>query len=88
MVEPKILTLWKLLGGRLFNIPSYQRSYSWEPKHRENLFDDIKKSYSEEKAPHFMSTVVGLSRGTEKIMIDTDEYEEIDIVDGHSELRH
>ena len=84
MVEPKILTLWELLSGRLFNIPQYQRSYSWEKKHRRNLFDDIKKSYSKEKAPHFMSTVVGLERGKENIWSNV--YKKIDIVDGQQRI--
>ncbi len=90
MVKPKmqfdmdLLTLWDLLGGRLFNIPSYQRSYSWGPEHRKNLFDDIRKSYSKEKTPHFMSTVVGLSQGIEEIR--TNQYERIDIVDGQQRI--
>ena len=42
-IRPDNLTLDKLLQGRLFRIPDYQRAYSWETKQREDLFGDIKK---------------------------------------------
>lgn len=85
MMEPKLFSLAELLNKRLFKIPPYQRSYSWQSKQRENLFDDIKKSYLAETAKdHFMATIVGLRQ--EKVHIITDEYQEVDIVDGQQRI--
>ncbi len=84
-VQPLYLTLDGLLSKRLFRIPQYQRAYSWEPKQRKDLFDDIKGSYDFETAKeHFMATVVGLRR--EKRLIVTDDHQVIEVVDGQQRI--
>ena len=80
----KFLTLTELLGSRLFRIPQYQRAYSWERKHREDMFEDIRALERDEERTHFMATVVGLYR--EKRTIVTDEYSVIEVVDGQQRL--
>ena len=42
MLQPELFSLSKLLSEKLYTIPDYQRSYSWESKQRKALFDDIK----------------------------------------------
>ncbi len=42
LIQPKFLSLSDLLANRLFRIPQYQRSYSWETKHREDMLQDIR----------------------------------------------
>ena len=42
-IVPQYLTLSKLLDGRLFHIPEYQRAYSWTSNERQDLFGDIEK---------------------------------------------
>ena len=42
-IHPQHLTLSKLLDGRLFRIPEYQRAYSWTSNERKDLFGDIEK---------------------------------------------
>ncbi|MGB3238802.1 MAG: DUF262 domain-containing protein [Geitlerinemataceae cyanobacterium] len=60
-IRPENLTLDKLLQGRLFRIPDYQRAYSWETKQRKDLFGDIEKlARTQTDRRHFMSTVVCL----------------------------
>ena len=84
-IEPRALTFTQLLQGRLFRIPPYQRAYSWQRKHRQDMFDDI---FSLKNKPdfqkHFMATVVGQHTDTVRILADV--YDKIDIVDGQQRL--
>ena len=84
-IQPTSLTLWQLLAGRLFQIPDYQRSYSWTARQRRDLFDDIKTLMSRDSSEsHFMATVVCLRRRT--IQLGTDIYQRLDVVDGQQRL--
>ncbi len=83
-IEPKALTFTQLLQGRLFRIPPYQRAYSWERKHRRDMFDDILNLKEKPNNLHFMATIVGLHTAT--IQILADDYDRIDIVDGQQRL--
>lgn len=88
-IEPKFLTFDELLQKRLFKIPDYQRAYSWTTKERKDLFNDILKLYEYNDYPdgyrnHFMATVVCCSK--EKVVYETDEYEDFDIVDGQQRI--
>ncbi len=85
MIQPKYLKLHELLNGRLFRIPHYQRAYSWEEKQRNNLFSDIERLHTDASdSVHFMATMVGLNRGRK--IIESDEYHEIEVVDGQQRL--
>src|SRR5277367_1804499 len=84
LIQPKFLSLSDLLANRLFRIPQYQRSYSWERKHRHDMFEDIKALREQPDRRHFMATVVGMSRGRRTIV--TDEYSVIEVVDGQQRL--
>jgi hypothetical protein len=84
-IQPQYLTLAKLLDGRLFRIPEYQRAYSWTSHQREDLFGDIEKMHA--KGPeegHFMAAVVGLRR--DKQILGTDEFHVMEVVDGQQRL--
>jgi hypothetical protein len=84
-IQPQYLTLSKLLDGRLFEIPEYQRAYSWTQKQRSDLFGDIETTYS--KGPeegHFMAAIVCLRRRRQ--MLGTDEYFVLEVVDGQQRL--
>ena len=84
-IHPQYLPLAKLLAGRLFRIPEYQRAYSWTKRQREDLFDDIRKAYGKGlDEGHFMAAVVGLRR--EKQSLGTDEYDVVEVVDGQQRL--
>jgi hypothetical protein len=45
MVSTK-LPLSKLFDGRLFQIPDYQRAYSWTRHQRRDLFGDLQKTHA------------------------------------------
>jgi len=84
-IQPQLLTLSGLLNKRLFRIPQYQRSYSWQTRQRKALFDDILHAWQLGKdQQHFMATIVGLRR--EKRMIGTDEHQVVEIVDGQQRI--
>ena len=83
-IQPRHINLAGLFERRLFRIPEYQRAYSWQTKHREDLFDDIRRSHLSNGGSHFMATVVGLRRNTRTII--TDEYQVVEIVDGQQRI--
>lgn len=84
-IQPQYLSLSKLLDGRLFRIPEYQRAYSWMKHQRQDLFDDLLKTHSAGKEEvHFMAAVVCLRR--EKQELGTDEYQVLEIVDGQQRI--
>ena len=85
VIQPQYLPLAKLLNGRLFRIPDYQRAYSWTSKERGALLNDIDKTYTKgPDAGHFMATTVCLRRG--KQTLGTDEFHILEIVDGQQRL--
>ena len=84
-IQPQLVTLDSLFEKRLFRIPQYQRAYSWQSKQRKDLFDDIRKSMlGGENRQHFMSTIVGLRREKNTILIT--DYQAIEIVDGQQRI--
>jgi hypothetical protein len=84
-IQPQYLTLSKLLDGRLFRIPEYQRAYSWTSSERQDLFGDIKKVHDKGRdVGHFMAAVVCLRR--DKQTLGTDEFHVLEVVDGQQRL--
>ena len=83
-IQPQVLSLHRLLTGRLFRIPQYQRAYSWTAKQRNDLFSDLEKIAHRPGSSHFMATVVGLRR--ENRSIKTDEFHVVEVVDGQQRL--
>ena len=84
-IQPQYLTLSRLLDGRLFIIPDYQRAYSWTSHQRKDLFNDIERVYSKgPNSSHFMAAVV--CRRKKKLSIETDEFYQLDIVDGQQRI--
>lgn len=84
-ISPQYLTLSKLLEGRLFRIPDYQRAYSWTGRQRRDLFNDILNLHAKgPDAGHFMAAVVCLRRKT--LALGTDEFHQVEVVDGQQRL--
>jgi hypothetical protein len=85
LIQPQFLQLSKLLNGRLFRIPEYQRAYSWTSRQRTDLFSDIRKAHEKgNDEGHFMAAVVCLRR--ESQTLGTDEFHVVDVVDGQQRL--
>lgn len=89
-IDPKFLTFDELMQKRLFEIPEYQRAYSWTSKQRKDLFNDIEKLYNYEDYKegirnHFMATVVCCNQ--QKVEeFETDIFSILDIVDGQQRI--
>jgi hypothetical protein len=84
-IQPTYLSLTKLLNGRLFEIPGYQRAYSWTTHERGDLFADIEKTHVQKvEGGHFMAAIVCLRR--RKQTLGTDEYFVLEVVDGQQRL--
>ena len=84
-IHPQYLTLWKLLDGRLFRIPEYQRAYSWTSRERRDLFGDITRVHDKgQDGGHFMAAVVCLRR--DRQTLGTDEFDVLEVVDGQQRL--
>jgi hypothetical protein len=83
--QPRYQSLISLLNGRLFEIPEYQRAYSWRKKERNDLFADIEKTHQKGvDFSHFMAAIICLRRN--KRNLGTDVYEVMDVVDGQQRL--
>ena len=84
-IQPQLFKLESLLHGRLFRVPEYQRAYSWGKKQRNDLFGDVERVKASDE-DHFLATIVGLSRKSEKKKIIADQFSVIEIVDGQQRL--
>lgn len=65
-------------GDRIFNIPKYQRAYSWEENNLEYFLDDLKNQRSEKS--YFLGTLLFHEKEQHG------DYEFIDVVDGQQRL--
>lgn len=52
-------------GKRIFHVPDYQRGYSWETQHRQDLLNDIKE-ITHHGFRHFAGTIVAFRVGEEQ----------------------
>ncbi|PZT94001.1 DUF262 domain-containing HNH endonuclease family protein [Sphingomonas sp.] len=82
-LNPQHFTVSRLMQGRLFRIPDYQRAYSWQKRQRADLFADIIEVQRSGR-DHFMATVVGLAKDTR--LIDADEFGVVELVDGQQRI--
>lgn len=74
---PKSLNIKILFTESLFQVPDYQRPYSWEDEHVEQLWDDIYDSYTNEDKNYFLGSV---------ITVEQENGNREDIVDGQQRL--
>lgn len=61
----------------LYRIPPYQREYSWQRKHWEDLFEDL----VEAEGHHFLGTIIALDQTT-----DTAQKNILHVIDGQQRL--
>jgi Protein of unknown function DUF262 len=84
-IQPQLFKLDNFMHGRLFRVPEYQRAYAWGRKQRSDLFDDIRR-VKERDEDHFIATIVGLARKSERKQIIADQFSVVEIVDGQQRL--
>ena len=72
-------TIKNLFDGRtIFNIPKYQRAYTWEEKQIEEFADDLENQDTDKD--YFLGTILFQDRGM------SNDFEHIDIVDGQQRI--
>ncbi len=89
MVEQKPTNVLEIFNTSILSIPRYQRNYSWETKHVEDLLNDIDYLFKQEKIDgndddHYFGTIVLHKTG--KVTAGSDEFTKFDIVDGQQRL--
>ena len=59
-MEANTISVLEFLGAtkRIFNIPVYQRNYSWKQEQCKKLFDDLLNIKYQNKSLHFIGTIV------------------------------
>ena len=72
-----------LIGNRLFDIPVYQRSYAWESKNLEDLWEDL--YYLDDTKIHFFGTLL-LKDSGEVTRAGTTTFKRLDVIDGQQRL--
>lgn len=76
IAESKREKIGSIYNGNLFEIPTYQRKYSWTDKERKELWDDIKEAF-ENNINHFFGTLI-FKRADDKNSLE----EVYEIIDG------
>ena len=72
-----------LIGDRLFDIPVYQRSYAWEEKNLEDLWEDL--YYLDDSKIHFFGTLL-LKDSGETTPAGATTFRHLDVIDGQQRL--
>lgn len=65
---------------RIFNIPVYQRKYSWKEEQCKKLFDDLLNIKYQNKSLHFIGTIVYVDINT------SPSFKEFIIIDGQQRI--
>jgi hypothetical protein len=80
-------TLHSLFGGKVFQVPDYQRGYAWEEKQWSDLVEDIDALVVDGRiSSHYTGTVVTYTPKQSKLTYDLEEAEMVDVVDGQQRL--
>jgi len=83
-MQTRTETLASLYQDGFFDIPSYQRSYSWEESQLEDLIDDLR--YLSEDSNHFFGNII-LDKKDEQYQTDRGRrFDVYDVVDGQQRL--
>lgn len=69
LLDTKTISLGELLGnGKIYQVPPYQRDYSWEEENWEDLWQDI-LTLTNEAGIHYMGSIVLQSKDRKKFTI-------------------
>lgn len=71
-------TISKILTEEIcYQIPPYQRPYSWEAENVQQLLDDIWEAYGQQENEYFIGSLITIERQTDRLY---------DVVDGQQRL--
>ncbi|MED3824556.1 DUF262 domain-containing protein [Priestia flexa] len=81
-IEAKEILLKDLFGSKFaFQIPGYQRQYSWEKDQLDQLFDDIREAMEDGENSYFLGSVI-----LQAVSQKSDESGVYDVVDGQQRI--
>ncbi|KLU65786.1 hypothetical protein DEAC_c24160 [Desulfosporosinus acididurans] len=81
-IEAKEIVLKDLFDSKfLFNIPGYQRPFSWEEDNFNQLFDDLYEALENEEEAYFLGSIIMQTKS-----LESDDSGFYDVVDGQQRL--
>lgn len=88
-LEPNLWNLRKLYENKMFEIPVYQRPYSWDSENVDILLDDIHKSFlSRDSVKSYYTGNVIIRENDTKTDGNIKSYDIIELLTVSSELQH
>lgn len=76
-----------LVGGRVFEIPDYQRGYAWDTPQWNDLIDDIDALVIDKQVRyHYTGTIVTYNRGNKVVDYERSSMQCVEVVDGQQRL--
>ncbi len=71
-----------IIGDRIFQVPIYQRNYSWDKEQLEDLWNDLR--YLDKSKKHYFGTI--LLKKAEEVKHGLKTFEKYDIIDGQQRI--
>jgi len=65
-IRSDILTIAELFND-FYDVPDYQRDYVWQDEHIEQLLDDVKSAFDDNRSNYFLGTIVVNKRSNDLI---------------------
>ncbi|HJL78298.1 MAG TPA: DUF262 domain-containing protein [Candidatus Marinimicrobia bacterium] len=81
-----LISLQKIFQNQIFTVPDYQRGYSWETEHRQDLLDDLESIDLKSEKHHYTGTIIVHSKEKKPEQIFGIAYKKFDIVDGQQRI--
>ena len=70
VLNTRTINYMELIGnGTLYEVPSYQRNYSWSEEQWEDLWNDIRELISNDQDQHYMGALVTQGISDREVMI-------------------
>ena len=81
-INAKEYNLWDLMSGDfIFNIPDYQRPYSWTENEAVALWDDLVEFWQDTKNSQLQTYFVG-----SVVLVKDDQTPESEVIDGQQRI--
>jgi len=86
MFQQPTVSVERLFIDTIYQVPEYQRAYSWTKKQLEDLWEDLEETFASDKANHFMGTLIITSAPEREIRKYGKHFQIFHIIDGQQRL--
>lgn len=70
LLDTSTVSFQDLLGnGKSYEVPPYQRDYSWKEEHWEDLWQDVRAVHEDSELRHYMGSVVFQAKGEKRFSV-------------------